>query len=361
MSYYYVLGHSENPVVIEYSGLYAQQLLQMFLDSELPDEFKEKLWKLSAKEQSDFLSKSDISLLLQSLKKSRKDESLAKLQKECEYFFSWKEELCTFSLWNNIPGTNIKITLHDNNYENSVSTHPDHDSWNMVWWWEKSEDEWREVFWKAFALLKAVNEGFYNELNFIIQKIVPFNTSYGAHNSCSFKEAVWVLYLGFTVDIDSPELSILEALVHESSHNKLNLIMQTEKLTLNDTTEKYYSPYRPDARHIYGVYLWVHAIVPTVHTMLLAVKSWFITDSLWQSKAVLYHMKNKIWMKVLRKYAQCSDLWYKILDELEEVMRLCDVMIAQTPELQRLDFKDIQSQAKKHFLDVQLNYPHLEY
>jgi HEXXH motif-containing protein len=61
--------------------------------------------------------------------------------------------------------------------------------------------------------------------------------------------------MSYPVNIDDPELVILEALLHEYNHNKLNLILQTEPLILNDRKESYYSPYRPDPRHIYGIYL----------------------------------------------------------------------------------------------------------
>lgn len=361
MSYYYTLWHPENPVILEYYEKYFQKLKERFLSFEIPQSIQDEFNALEVQKQKDFLCKSDISCLIQDFIRHKREESLKKLIEECENFFSGKESACTYSLWGNIPGTNIKLTLHDNNHNNSLSSHPDHDSGNMVWWGEKSEQEWMEVYEKSLSLLRTVNKDFYDELNYIIQKIVPFNTSYGAHNSCSYKESVGVLYLWYTVDVDQPEICILEALIHESSHNKLNLIMQSDELTLNDKAERFYSPYRPDARHIYGVYLGVHAIVPTVHTMLRAVEEWFIKDISWHNKAVLYHLKNKIGMRVLRKYAKCTDLWYKILDELDEVMKICDKIIVRCPELKRLDLRDAQTLAKEHFLDVQKNYPHLQY
>lgn len=123
------------------------------------------------------------------------------------------------------------------------------------WLGEKPKEEWMEVYAKSLDMLKNVNRDFYDELNSIIQKIIPYSTSREAHNSCSYKESIGVLYLGYALGIQHPEISILEALIHESSHNKLNLIMQSDPLTLNEKVERFYSPYRPDARHIYGVYL----------------------------------------------------------------------------------------------------------
>ena len=61
--------------------------------------------------------------------------------------------------------------------------------------------------------------------------------------------------MGYTIDSEFPEINILEALIHESSHNKLNLLMHFDEVILNEKDEKYYSPYRPDARHIHGIYL----------------------------------------------------------------------------------------------------------
>jgi HEXXH motif-containing protein len=61
--------------------------------------------------------------------------------------------------------------------------------------------------------------------------------------------------MSYTINADNPALNNLEAIIHESSHNKINLIMQFDTIILNTREETYYSPYRPDARHIYGIYL----------------------------------------------------------------------------------------------------------
>ena len=317
--------------------------------------------KLPKEDQKQFLLKSDISVLVLYIWEFNRTEFTWQLEQELQYFLNGEEEKCTYSLGKNIPWTDIKLTLYDNNPSNDLSNHPDHDAGSMVTWWERSEEEWLQVYGKSFSLLKKLNLEFYNELNFIIQKIVPFGTSCGVHNSCSLKESVWNLYLWYTIDADIPELNNLEALIHEASHNKLNLIMHHEKIILNDKVEKYYSPYRPDARPIYGVYVWVHAIVPTIYTMMQSVEIWYVTDIRWIEKIIVYHLKNKIWMKVLKKYAKCSDLWYKIMDELDDVMKMCDQIILKTPIFKEVNFRESQTVVKQHFLDVQRNYPHLEY
>ena len=164
-----------------------------------------------------------------------------------------------------------------------------------------------------------------NELNQIIKKIIPLGTSKELHNSASYKECVGHLYMWFTIDSDKPELNNLEALIHESSHNKLNLLLQFDPCILNWKEEKYYSPFRPDARHIHGVFLAIHAFVPTIYMIMKAYKAWFIwNDNMWLEKIVLYYLKNRITWKVLRKHSKFTELWEEIMQEVEYVMWLCD-------------------------------------
>jgi len=115
--------------------------------------------------------------------------------------------------------------------------------------------------------------------------------------------------MGYTIDSDFPEFNNVEAIIHESSHNKLNLIMQSEKLVLNDFQEKYYSPYRPDARHIRGVYIGLHAFAPVIYVLMSAYQKGLLgTSKNWFEKILYYHLKNKIAYKVLVKHGKFSEL-----------------------------------------------------
>ena len=74
------------------------------------------------------------------------------------------------------------------------------------------------------------------------------------HNSGSYSNAIGCLLMSYPVEVDNPEFVLIEAIIHEYNHNKLHLINQNEKLVLSDKREIYYSPYRPDARHLQGIY-----------------------------------------------------------------------------------------------------------
>lgn len=360
MSYPTVLWYPSNPILHIYRDRYFEYLKNILVSLDISD-IRKKFHQLYESEQQNFILHPDISSLLQSVYLHKSPNSREILDKELRVFFSQKYGELTMNLGNIIPGTDIRLTDSDNNPENTIVNHPDHDQESMIGWWEKSQQEWLDVFSKAFTLLRNVDTGFYEELNDMIRKIVPMKTSIDVHNSCSYKNCIGTLYLGYTTNSLHPELNILEAIIHESSHNKLNLIMQSEPLHVNDYSLKYYSPYRPDARHIHWVLLWVHAIVPTVYVMLSAIEKWYITDNIWYEKILLYHIKNKLWYRVLQKYAKFTEIWWKIYTDIWQVMLLCDMMIKESSQLQNIDFKDIQSRAKQHFLGVQHNYPHLQY
>lgn len=361
MSFPTVLGYSHNEVIQKYKKQYLWKILELFQSISLDSDLQKNFLSVDIDIASDFLLHPDIASIIQKYISHPQPKYKNILEKEITRFLSKDFNQLTQNKGKNIPNTDIKLTDIDNNPENTIVNHPWHDQSGMVWWWEREESEWLEVFGKSLSLLRDINSEFYNELNSNIKKVVPMKTAYGVHNSCSYSNCIWTLYLGYTIDIDQPELSILEALIHESSHNKLNLIMQIESLHWNDDVEKYYSPYRPDARPVHGVLLWVHAIVPTVYVMLQAIEQWHITDNRWYEKVVLYHIKNKLWHRVLQKYALLTEIWKQIFWDMWSVIKLCDEKIKSIPELQQLDLQQIQSYAKSHFLEVQKNYPYLQY
>jgi HEXXH motif-containing protein len=161
-----------------------------------------------------------------------------------------------------IPGTSILLTLDFYNPDVEQHAHPEHKKNDIgISFGSKNEHEWREMFASSFSILAKVSPGYVDEINKIIRKIIPFDVSYKVHNSGSYSDVIGHLIMSYPTGMDQPELALLEAILHEYNHNKLNIILQTESLVLNDRSEKYYSPYRPDARHIHGIYLGLHAIV----------------------------------------------------------------------------------------------------
>ncbi len=372
---YFVLWTKNSPLLEEYLEKYYNLLLEKLEKLKWNSILKENIIKLlSHKDKKEFILNADNSSLINFLYSEIIDlisQWLWNINIYIELFNNqidiflkeWISSLyLSMNKWEDIAWTNIKLTNVDNSPYNKLETHPEHiEQWAISWnWWEKSERQWLEVYKKSFLLLKDLDEGIYDELNQIITKIIPLWTARGMHNSASYKECIWHLYMWYTIDASMPELNNLEAIIHESSHNKLNLLLQFDPIVLNDKQEKYYSAIRPDARHIHWVFLWVHAFAPTIYILSEAIRKWKIKDNMWLEKFVLYTIKTKFLYKVIKKYAKLTDLWQEIFDEVKYVIWLIDKNFKEINPS-----NDIINRAKlaqkQHFNEVNRNYPYLEY
>lgn len=363
MRYETVLWYADNWVIDNYAKRYFESLLERFEEIPLTASLKNGFKNMSLEDQTNFLMYPDISSLIHYYEEEHSQSIIEWLDKELDYLLSWDNQNSIIHLGTPLPWISIKLTDIDYNPHNDLKTHPDQilSEGSIVGWGERDESEWRSVFEKTFDILKQVDMDYYHELNTLIKKIVPMKTSYGVHTSCSYKECIWTLYLWYTIDAPYPELNNLEALIHESNHNKLNLIMQTEQLHTNDFTLQYYSPYRPDARHIQGVILGVHALVSAVYVMLSAIQKGIIDDVAWQSKVLLFHIKNKLWMKVIQKHARLTPIWEKLVDDMTAVLNLCDQKIRDSWIMHTVDTKRVQEMARSHFQEVIRQNPYLKY
>ncbi|MFA6090197.1 MAG: HEXXH motif-containing putative peptide modification protein [Candidatus Gracilibacteria bacterium] len=368
----YVLGKRDNKTVSGYLDRYYLLLvsyLKALLGKGILIQDISDLLKI---ENRDFILSPDQSSIIQVLYKETiqgKKQYLGeckiyeqKLQKEINLFLNGKWNELIMNTGKCIHGTSIKLTIVDNNPYNQRDAHPDHQATGGVMGYgKKSEEDWLRVYEKSFELLKTIDEGMYAELNQIIKKIVPLGTALGLHNSASYKECIGHLYMGYTIDVDLPEINNLEAIIHESSHNKLNLIMQFDAIILNDKTEKYYSAIRPDARHIHGIFLGYHAFTPTMYIVMKAYLNGYLGDNQqWFEKIVLYYIKIKFLQRMIKKYAILTDLGKEISEEIDSVIREMDTLIKKMNPSGEI-LKKAKEKQKEHFNEVNNRYLYLEY
>jgi len=371
-SKYYVLGKKDNQMVSSYFDKY-YLLLVSYLEALLEKwVLTREISDLLKRENKDFILSPDQSSIINLLYKEIIEEKPQylweyktyeqQLKKEIDLFLNGKWDELVMNTGKCIHGTNIKLTIVDNNPYNQRDAHPEHQATGgVMWYWKKKEEDWISIYGKSFELLKTIDEWMYAELNQIIKKIIPLWTALWLHNSASYKECVGHLYMGYTIDADLPEINNLEAIIHESSHNKLNLILQFDPIVLNDKTEKYYSAIRPDARHIHGIFLGYHAFAPTMYIIMKA----YLNGSLWENnqwfeKIVLYYIKTKFLQKMIKKYAVLTDLWKEISEEIDSVIEEMDILIRKlnpSPEI----LKRAKERQQEHFNEVNTKYPYLEY
>ena len=362
---YYVLWKKDSPLLKEYFEKYYNKLIFDLQNIQNKNILKIEIEKLLKEENKSFIIDWDISTLINSISLNYDKDSVEKLKKEIDIFLTeWiNSENLTQNKWKKIEWTNIRLTSEDNNPYNKEEAHPEHVSqWAVSGnWGEKTEQEWLDIYIKSFKLLKRIDEWIYDELNQIITKIIPLWTSLWTHNSASYKECVWHLYMWYTIDSGSPEVNNLEAIIHESSHNKLNLLLQFDKILLNDREEKYYSAIRPDARHIHGVFLWYHAFAPTMYIIMKAYVNWDLWDDIWWlEKIVLYYIKTKFLQKVIKKYWKLTEMWKEISEEIDYVIVQMDNLIKKMNISSEM-ISEAKLRQKEHFNEVNTNYLHLEY
>jgi HEXXH motif-containing protein len=76
--------------------------------------------------------------------------------------------------------------------------------------------------------------------------------------SASYQEVIGNIYMTLHPD----PLTMAEAIVHEFSHNKINMLFTLDAVLENAFFPLYSSPIRPDPRPLHGVLLAVHAFLP---------------------------------------------------------------------------------------------------
>jgi HEXXH motif-containing protein len=160
----------------------------------------------------------------------------------------------------------IVLATYDNNPRAGVEAHPDK-AGNHVDLGAKSADEWVASLREAFDMVEAHTPQLVPEINLLIHQMVPVGFEPEKHLSASLMELIGNIYLSLHPD----PVVMAEAIVHEFSHNKINMLWSLNPLLENAFQPLYSSPVRPDPRPLFGVLLAVHAFLP-VETMYLAMR-----------------------------------------------------------------------------------------
>ena len=151
----------------------------------------------------------------------------------------------------------ILLALEDNNPLAMVEAHPDKEG-NAIDLGGRSEDAWLASLRAALALVAEHLPDLRREMDLYLHQIVPVGWFPEKHLSASYREAIGTVYLS----LHPSEMTMVEALVHEFQHNKLNALLEVDDVLENAHEPLYRSPVRPDPRPLHGVLLAVHAFVP---------------------------------------------------------------------------------------------------
>lgn len=151
----------------------------------------------------------------------------------------------------------IALALVDNNPLAMVEAHPDKEG-NAVDLGGRSPDAWADALRGALALVERHLPALRGEIDLFIHQVVPVGWYEEKHLSASYQEDIGTIYMS----LHPSPMTMVEALIHEFSHNKLNALFELDDVLENAWRPLYTSPVRPDPRPLHGVLLAVHAFLP---------------------------------------------------------------------------------------------------
>lgn len=150
-----------------------------------------------------------------------------------------------------------RLVLVDTNPLSDVEAHPDKLG-NALDLGGRSVDAWQQSLTSSLALIERHLPGLYAEMRLLLRHVVPVGYDEHKHLSASYLEAIGVVYL----TLHPQQMTMVEALIHEFQHNKLNLLLGLDPVLDNGEEPLFSSPVRPDPRPLRGVLLAVHAFQP---------------------------------------------------------------------------------------------------
>ncbi|MCB9754687.1 MAG: hypothetical protein H6713_32525 [Myxococcales bacterium] len=167
-----------------------------------------------------------------------------------------REDAARFVALTSSPGGPV-LALVDNNPISDFEAHPDKQG-NALDLGGRSRDEWRASLEAALAHIGRFMPALRGEIELIVHQIIPVGYDAHAHLSASYQEDIGTLYMTLHPRL----MTMVEAVIHEFSHNKINALFELDAVLHNAFHPLYKSPVRPDPRPLHGVLLAVHAFQP---------------------------------------------------------------------------------------------------
>jgi HEXXH motif-containing protein len=212
----------------------------------------------------------------------------------------------------------VLLALADNNPLSAFEAHPEKTAANAVNLGGRGENEWIASIRTALAVIEQHLPGTSQDIDVLLQQIVPTGFDAARHLSCSYREDLGTIY----VSLHPSVMTMAEALIHEVSHNKLNALFELDPVIENGTEELYASPVRPDPRPLHGVLLAVHAFVPVACLYERTIAQHAASplgkhlESGLEARLEAVLQANRAGMEVLRAHARPTPIGRGLLDEL---------------------------------------------
>lgn len=155
-----------------------------------------------------------------------------------------------------IEGALVLATVDDNPIS-MFEAHPDKEG-NAIDLGGRDEGAWCAALRDALQVIGEHLPLVREEIDLVVAQLVPVGVDDHAHLSASYREAIGTIYL----TLHPRTMTMVEALIHEHGHNKLNALLEVDPVLDNAFHPLFTSPVRPDPRPLHGILLAVHAFLP---------------------------------------------------------------------------------------------------
>lgn len=212
-----------------------------------------------------------------------------------------------------LPGTAARLALVDDNPLAGLEAHPNKQG-NAIDLGQQPLERWTEALAEALRIIEQYLPSFRDEIEQVLQHIVPVGWDEQRHLSASIQEAIGTIY----VSLHPNPMTMAEALVHEVSHNKLAALLQLDPVLENPREPTHASPVRPDPRPLHGVLLAVHALLPVaaMYAAMLDASSPGLERAKLQRRLAQVVRGNHEGAAVLAAHARPTALGRQLLDEI---------------------------------------------
>jgi len=193
--------------------------------------------------------------------------------------------------------------------------HPDKDG-NRTSLGGRPQSEWVQSLRDALGVIELGLPEFHREIQLALRQLVPVGYDAHKHLSASFRENLGTAYL----TLHPQDMTMVEAVVHEFSHNKLNALLELDPLLHNAFSPLFASPVRPDPRPLHGVLLAVHAFmaVEALYRALLELQHPACAAPGFQRRFETIRAGNRDGLKTLEN-AEPTPVGAVLLNELREL------------------------------------------
>ena len=207
----------------------------------------------------------------------------------------------------------LLLATVDDNPLRMDEAHPDKGG-NPIDLGGREASEWLSELRADLAVIERHMPTLRDEMRVLLSQIVPVGYDAEKHLSASYQEALGTIYM----TLHPQRMTMVEALVHEFSHNKVNALFELDPLLINAFSPLYTSPVRPDPRPLHGVLLAVHAFLPIarLYERMLEADDELSRAPAFKERFAQIRATNRRGADVLLEHAQPTDVGQGVIDEI---------------------------------------------